>query len=135
LTRRKRTEKRKNIKSRLGDLLLEEAVRRKNQSRKSVPVVRIHPQLHQRRPLEPRAQIVINIQDATLKKEVVQHAKIIILHQKARHEDDLARILLGRHCHAHDLLQDEDRRLIDDLYLEEGLDRQTVVTRAHIGNL
>ena len=72
---------------------------------------------------------MIIIQSATRQIEVVQAAKILILQQKARHEDALA-----RRC-GDDLYPEEGRRLIDVLYLEEGLDRQTIVTRALIGNL
>ena len=129
MTKKKRTKKRKSQKSRLGDLLLEGAARRKNQSQKSVPVVRIHPLLHQHRPREPRAQLVIIIQGATRQLEVVQAAKILILQHKARHGDALAR------RRGDDLPPEEGRRLVDVLYLEEGLDRQTIVTRALIGNL
>jgi hypothetical protein len=72
---------------------------------------------------------VIIIQGATRQIEVVQAAKILILQQKARHGDALAR------RRGDDLPPEEGRRLVDVLYLEEGLDRQTIVTRALIGNL
>lgn len=72
---------------------------------------------------------MIIIQSATRQIEVVQAAKILILQQKARHGDALAR------RRGDDLHPEEGRRLIDVLYLEESLDRQTIVTRALIGNL
>lgn len=72
---------------------------------------------------------MIIIQSAVRQIEVVRAAKILILQQKARHGDALAR------RRGDDLHQEEGRRLVDVLYLEEGLDRQTIVTRALIGNL
>ncbi len=75
----------------------------------------------------------MTIQGANPKIEVVLHAKITIPQKKNRHEE--ARRLVGGHCRADDQLPEEGRRLKDHLYLEEGLDRQTIVTRALIGNL